>query len=1043
MPKPDVILQTKLVIPQIQEGLIVRNKRLTLLKKNLQKKLIIICGNAGYGKTTLLVQLCGLLSNNLLFYTLESSDNDITTFFHYLVSGIQRSYSGFGKKTQRLLEQTPGMEMLVGTFINELVATVDKDYYIMLDDFHHVQTNKQIIAMVDYLLHHLPARVHLILATRATPPLNLSHYLSKQQLYIIETKSLRFDDDEIKKLLQGVYKLNVPDTEVQRVAAYSDGWITAIQLIMQQIAALGEESAKETLNGYVASGEELFDYFAREVFQHQTKKLQTFMLKTSFLERMEPSVCNTLLSIKTSRAMLKQLEREHLFISHMGNDIYKYHPLFQKFIHDVACKQFAQKSVNKLYRKIGDIYSHKGDNEAAIDYYLNGGHFTRALRYLKKNAQVFITSCRFNRLLHWIERFPDEVVERNLMLMNIKAEVLWHVMRLDESLDLLQRVVTLARKNKDRDSLFEALYGLARIQASSGKFTEVLKYLRKCQRIPSIVKKKMVDVYNLEGICYVYLNQFKKAERRFTQAANIQRKHGGLHQHSSLMNNLAIVAFTKGELENSLNMFKELARTTTNIVVQPHLYSNIALAQIDLGYVEDARSALVKTYQYSKRYTNTRGFLMFLLSLGFYYLELTDYKKATRYFTKLMKMSREVRERLSEHKAKHGLMKTLYLAGDTEGAKRMVNEIFEKDKLLLSIRNHDGYLLKGLIELQDNNAKRATRTLIASLKAVEGTEYKYSLMRNYYYLAEAYLATRKTKKANEFLAIALRMAKSHKYDYSLIRMGVQNMGLLEYAVKQGIQKKYVEGVIAKIIARSKINISLFGDMHITINGKKIEKQQWQTRKAQVVFAFLMLNRRRAIAKEELMQKFSSQEKPHLADQGIRTTISRIQKALGWKEIISYQQGFYRICELHNVRIDVEEFETLAKDAVKGEVLNDERSVRNAHHAITLYQGAFLSSCYEEWCDEMRRYLKELYIQLLQRLGTYQQAHGHYEEALHIFQKLLVPDPLNENSNIGVIKCLLALNRRSEALTHFGAYKKRLAEELSLTPSERVMVLLKQ
>jgi len=1041
MKSADLIVRTKLFVPRTKKNILKRKKPLELLKRHIDKRLILICSDAGYGKTTLLSQFCEGLGKPYLYYALEPSDNDITTFFNYLIAGMRKTYRNFGKRTESILGQTRNKEIIVGTFINEIMEEVDDDFYIILDDYHHLHTNRELTRALDYFLHHQPAHIHLIISSRATPPFDLSFFLAKQELFKLEKAHLQFKPSEIKKLFKDIYDFDITDADLERVVEHSEGWITAVQLILQKIISTGEEGVKRTLNGYVASGEELFDYFAREVFLNQPKKIQNFLLKTSFLDRLDVDLCNRLFATKKSGTILRRLENEHIFISRLGKTAYQYHHLFQKFVNNIAQKHFTDAEINSLYLKCGRFYQEKGEFESAMDYYLRGGHYRRSAGLLKKIAEQLITSGRLNRINRWFAVFPDSFFKKDLTLMNIRAEIMWHSMQMEESLALFKQVMRLARKKKDHRALFTAQYGAARVFASTGRFNDVLKLLKKCRNLPGVKRIKLGDVYNLEGISYVYLNKFKQAELRFEKSAKIFERYGGIEQNSSLVNNLAIIAFTKGELEKSVKIFKKLIRTKPNALVEPHVQANLALALIDLGRLDQARAALKIAYKRSRQFVNMRAYLMFLLALGFYRLEKGDYDRAGCYFRRIIKLSSDMQERLSEEKAKHGLMKTLYLSGDLAAAKELAEESLAEDKVISGIRNHDPLLLKGLIELERDELKAAEATFLRSLKIVENTEFKYSLMRNYYYLAYLYLTMKRWKKAEHYLKQALNMAQKYNYDYFLIRTGKKTTAPLEYAVKKGLSAHYAESILSRVIAASKLNIRFFGDFEVSLHGSVIKSGEWQTRKAQLVFAYLICNRTQPIAKEELMDKFSTQDKPGLANQEIRTTISRIQKALRLKKFVTYERGFYRVNRSLKVYLDIEEFETIAKQTIAGRTHLTEKDVEKAQYAVSLYRDDFLVAFYDNWCGEVRIYLRNLYFNMLIVLGGYYLERDALQQALSFFKKVLERESLNEEANVGFIKCLIRLNRKSEAVRHFVKFKKRLQRELGLEPSHEIASLI--
>ena len=66
------------------------------------------------------------------------------------------------------------------TLLNELTA-VEESVVLILDDYHVIST-QAIHDAVGFFLSHLPPQVHLIIASRADPPLSLARLRSHKEL---------------------------------------------------------------------------------------------------------------------------------------------------------------------------------------------------------------------------------------------------------------------------------------------------------------------------------------------------------------------------------------------------------------------------------------------------------------------------------------------------------------------------------------------------------------------------------------------------------------------------------------------------------------------------------------------------------------------------------------------------------------------------------------------------------------------------------------------------------------------------------------------
>ena len=92
----------------------------------------------------------------------------------------------------------------------------------MLDDYH-VLTAKSIQHGMTYLLEHLPSQMHLILATRADPPLPLARLRAQGHLTEVRTADLCFDTEEAGTFLQAVMGLDLPPDAVATLEQRTEG----------------------------------------------------------------------------------------------------------------------------------------------------------------------------------------------------------------------------------------------------------------------------------------------------------------------------------------------------------------------------------------------------------------------------------------------------------------------------------------------------------------------------------------------------------------------------------------------------------------------------------------------------------------------------------------------------------------------------------------------------------------------------------------------------------------------------------------------------
>ncbi len=171
------LLTTKLYIPQMRCDLVARPRLMERLKEGLRRRLTLVSAPAGFGKTTLLIEWHATLSGGevpLAWVSLDPGDNDPTRFWAYLITALQTLYRGVGENALTLMHSSPPVpvETFLTALINEMVA-IQEDFVLVLDDYHVINSQRIHDSLI-YFIDHTSLQMHLVIATRADPPLPLA-----------------------------------------------------------------------------------------------------------------------------------------------------------------------------------------------------------------------------------------------------------------------------------------------------------------------------------------------------------------------------------------------------------------------------------------------------------------------------------------------------------------------------------------------------------------------------------------------------------------------------------------------------------------------------------------------------------------------------------------------------------------------------------------------------------------------------------------------------------------------------------------------------
>ncbi len=330
MPAP--ILATKLYFPSPRPNLVLRPRLIERLNEGLSsgRKLTLISAPAGFGKTTLVSEWLAHSKKPVAWLSLDEGDNAPTRFLTYLVAALQMIAPNIGAGALAVLQssQPPSIESNLTTLLNEITSIPD-NFLLVLDDYHVVDS-KAVDQALTFLVDHQPARMHLVITTREDPSIPLARLRVRGQLTEVRAADLRFTPSEAAEFLNRVMGLKLSEEDISALEARTEGWIAGLQ--MAALSMQGLPDAANFIQSFTGSHRFVLDYLLEEVLHRQPAEVQTFLLRTSILDRMCGPLCDAVLGSPAAfgDATLQSLERANLFIVPLDNERrwYRYHHLF-------------------------------------------------------------------------------------------------------------------------------------------------------------------------------------------------------------------------------------------------------------------------------------------------------------------------------------------------------------------------------------------------------------------------------------------------------------------------------------------------------------------------------------------------------------------------------------------------------------------------------------------------------------------------------------------------------------------------------------------
>jgi LuxR family maltose regulon positive regulatory protein len=371
---------------------------------------VLVSAPAGFGKTTLLAEWLAPdvdKGEPIAWLSLDRRDSDPTVFWSYVVAAVRKAVTDVGTDALSTLQSTPeALEAVVTSLVNDLEALAD-DVVLVLDDYHVVES-VEVHDSMRFFVEHLPARLRLVVASRADPPWPLAALRVRGELLEVRASDLRFTAEEAASYLNDAMSLGLGAADVEALEARTEGWIAALQLAA--LSLQGRDDARAFIDHFAGDDRFVVDYLVDEVLDRQPDEVRAFLLETSILHRLTAPLCAAVTGRSDARATLEALERSNLFLVALDDRRrwYRYHHLFA----EVLRARLADEEPNRiagLHSRASEWFEANGDSAEAVHHALAAEDFTRAAELIELAIPDLRQVRQDTTLRQWVDALPEEV----------------------------------------------------------------------------------------------------------------------------------------------------------------------------------------------------------------------------------------------------------------------------------------------------------------------------------------------------------------------------------------------------------------------------------------------------------------------------------------------------------------------------------------------------------------------------------------------------------------------------------------------------------
>lgn len=421
----------------------------------------------GYGKTTHLREYLRGADADTLWQEIPPDGND--SFWDGFCSLFCELDSGRAQSLMHLrLPETLGavreaVKLIRGIGLPEKTALVIDDYQnISLPHANEFFTQ---------LAKGGIERLHIVLVTRAARFDKLNELALKGILYHLTKETFEFAPKEIITY----YKLcgaHVSDSDALRIRADTEGWISALYLILLEYIARGEYTANDSIHALME----------KAVYDPLPGETRGFLAAMSIFDTFTLDQAAFLWG-ESAGAILNELTQSNSFITCGGRlKRYRIHTLFREFLSGMLENQKADRR-NGIYSAAARWFTQTGDFTAAYGFYYRCGDFDGLLSALEKDKDSYCSAGGREMLVKYLTECPRSIRARHHNALLVYAMHLF----VHKELDLFKDTCCEFIENIGQDKCLEPaeknrLLGEFELLQSYAEFNDLKKVSQRYQK---------------------------------------------------------------------------------------------------------------------------------------------------------------------------------------------------------------------------------------------------------------------------------------------------------------------------------------------------------------------------------------------------------------------------------------------------------------------------------------------------------------------------------------------------------------------------------
>ncbi|HWR41199.1 MAG TPA: LuxR C-terminal-related transcriptional regulator [Patescibacteria group bacterium] len=352
----------------------------------------------GYGKTTAVREYLNKNAAHVFWQIVY--DNSPHSFW----KEFSRLFAKLNKRSSQRLRQVSLADDSV--FMNEALRIFEEtklsaQTVIVIDDYHLIAStavNRFMEAMAKSSIINL----HVVLIARFTDMKNREELTLKGFLHHITQKTFELLPKDIVEYYR-VCGIRMKDCEADKLYALTEGWISALYLLLLEYIAGGGYSPEKSIYMLVE----------KAIYTPLSAEMKEFFLTLCIFDSFTREQAVYMWEKENTVELLTEITNKNAFVKYDGGSkTYNVHNIFTSFLKEMLDRKDVCRK-NELYQKAARWFRQTGDYFAARRCFYECSDFDSILVTLEEEKSNDFTAVNKETLKKYLEECPREIKARH------------------------------------------------------------------------------------------------------------------------------------------------------------------------------------------------------------------------------------------------------------------------------------------------------------------------------------------------------------------------------------------------------------------------------------------------------------------------------------------------------------------------------------------------------------------------------------------------------------------------------------------------------